>query len=148
MVEPAERRGGSREDELIESIRMILAGGGPGVRLGPGDDAALVDVGRHLGVLTVDMLVEGVDFHRDTISPRDLGYKAVSVNVSDVAAMGGSPRFALVALGLPPDVETAWVVETFGGMRDAAEEYALSIVGGDLSRADRVVLSVTVTGEV
>jgi thiamine-monophosphate kinase len=139
---------GTREDALIEAIRRVLAGGAPGVRLGPGDDAALVEPGRHLGVLTVDMLVEGVDFLRPGISPRNLGYRAIAVNVSDVAAMGGSPRYALVALALPVDVDPAWAVELAAGMREASEEFALAIVGGDLSRAQEVVVSVTLTGEV
>ncbi|HEY1331234.1 MAG TPA: thiamine-phosphate kinase [Actinomycetota bacterium] len=136
------------EDELAETLRKILGGDHPGVRLGPGDDAALVDPSRHLTVLTVDMLVEGVDFERATATPRDVGYKAIAVNVSDVAAMGGSPRFALSAAGFPETTETGWIIELFAGMREAADEYAMAVVGGDLSRADRVVLSVTVTGEV
>jgi thiamine-monophosphate kinase len=139
---------GTGEDALIEAIRLVLSGGAPGVRLGPGDDAALVEPGRHLDVLTVDMLVEDVDFVRPGITPRDLGYRAIAVNVSDVAAMGGSPRYALVALGIPDDVDTAWAVELASGMREAAEEFALAIVGGDISRAGQVVVSVSLTGEV
>src|SRR5436309_13138939 len=99
------------EDEIVGVMRTILGGPAPGVQLGPGDDAALVDLGRHTGILTADMLVEGVHFTRETIVPHDLGYKAITVNVSDVAAMGGSPRYAVVSLGLSPDVELAWVVE-------------------------------------
>ena len=136
------------EDELLAAIRRILSGGGPGLHLGPGDDAALVDLGERLGVLTMDMLVEGVHFDRSTISPRDLGYKAIAVNVSDVAAMGGSPRYALVGLALPRGIEAAWVVDAFGGMREAADEYALALAGGDLSAAESVMVSVAVTGEV
>jgi thiamine-monophosphate kinase len=136
------------EDELISIMRKLLADDSPGVKLGPGDDAALVDFGAHLGVLTADMMVEGVHFERLTTSPRDLGYKALVTCVSDVAAMGGSPRYALVSLGLPFDVELPWIVELYGGLRDAAAEYAMSVVGGDTSRADAVVISVAVAGEV
>jgi thiamine-monophosphate kinase len=139
---------GFTEDELIEVIRRLLAEDVPGVTLGVGDDAALVEMGSHLGVLTADMLVEGVHFDRATASPADLGYKALAVNVSDVAAMGGSPRHALVSLGLPEDVEVSWVVELYGGLREGAREYGMAVVGGDTSRADRVVISVAVTGEV
>src|SRR5436853_4747592 len=99
---PAE---GFTEDELVAVVRKLLAGEGPGVRLGIGDDAALVDLGDKLGILTTDLLVEGVHFRLRTISPRELGYKAIVVNVSDVAAMGGSPRYGLVSLALPRDVE-------------------------------------------
>ena len=136
------------EDELVATLRRLLSEEAPGVRVGPGDDAAVVDVGGQTAVLTADMLVEGVHFDRSTISPRDLGYKAIVVNVSDVAAMGGSPRYGLVSLGLPSDVDAAWVVELYGGVRDAAAEYALAVVGGDTSRADRVVVAVAMTGEV
>src|SRR5438093_10384847 len=145
---PVGPAGGPREDELLATLRRLLSDDAPGVRLGLGDDAALVDMGAHLGVLTADMLVEGVHFALATTSARDLGYKAVAVNVSDVAAMGGSPRYGLVSLGVPAAVDASWVVELYGGIRDAATEYAVSIVGGDTSRSDRVVLSVAVTGEV
>lgn len=139
---------GFTEDELIGVIRRLLSGDAPGVRLGPGDDAAVVEMGSHDGILTTDMLVEGVHFERHVTSAHDLGYKALAVSVSDVAAMGGSPRFALVSLGLPKDVDTGWVVELYGGLRDAAGEYAVSVVGGDTSKSDRVVVSVALTGEV
>jgi thiamine-monophosphate kinase len=139
---------GFTEDELIGAIRRLLAEDMPGVVLGVGDDAALVEMGSHLGILTTDMLVEGVHFDRETVSANDLGYKALAVNVSDVAAMGGSPRYGMVSLGLPEEVEASWVVELYGGLRDAAGEYAMAVVGGDTSRSDRLVVSVAVTGEV
>jgi thiamine-monophosphate kinase len=136
------------EDELLETIRKVLSGDATGVRLGPGDDAALVEPSSHLGLLTTDLLVEDVHFRRATTAPRDLGYKAMAVNVSDVAAMGGSPRFALVSLALPADVEPSWVVDVYGGLREAGDEHAVAIVGGDLSRGPAVVVSVAVAGEV
>src|SRR5438132_12361282 len=106
------------EDELVEAIRRILSGEMPGVVLGAGDDAVFVETGDpdRMGLLTTDMLVEGVDFEPGMFSAHDLGYKALAVNVSDIAAMAGSPRFALVALGLPRDTEAAWVVELYGGL--------------------------------
>jgi thiamine-monophosphate kinase len=136
------------EDGLIDTIRTLLSGTFPGVVVGPGDDAALVEQGSGLAVLTTDLMVEGVHFDPVMVAPRDLGYKGLVVNVSDVAAMGGSPRYALVSLGLHPDVAPAWVVELFGGMREAADEHAVALVGGDLSRSERTVVSVAVSGEV
>lgn len=136
------------EDELIATIRRLLSGDAPGVRLGLGDDAALVDLGAGVGVLTADMMVEDVHFTLASAAPSDLGYKALAVNVSDVAAMGGSPRFALVSLGLTPDVEAPWVVELYGGLRDCAGEHGVAIVGGDTCRSGSVVISVALTGEV
>jgi thiamine-monophosphate kinase len=136
------------EDELIAAIRRLLSGKAPGVQVGVGDDAAVVEAGTGSAVLTTDMLVEGVHFDRATISARDLGAKSIVVNLSDIAAMAASPRYAMVSLGIPVDVEVAWVIELFGGMRTACDEYALSLVGGDTNRADAVVISVAVVGEV
>jgi len=136
------------EDELIAAIRKLLAGEQPGVALWIGDDAAVVEAGTGQQILTTDMMIEGVHFERGSISARDLGAKAIVVNVSDMAAMAASPRYALVSIGLPRDVEASWVVELYGGMRAACDEYALSLVGGDTNRSEAVVLSVTVVGEV
>jgi thiamine-monophosphate kinase len=136
------------EDGLVAAIRTVLSGEASGVVVGVGDDAAVVEPGTGSSVLTTDLLVEGVHFERGLISARDLGAKAIAVNVSDIAAMGASPRYALASLGLPSDTEAAWVIELYGGMRAACDEYALSLVGGDLSRAERVVISVMVLGEV
>ena len=136
------------EDQLIEAISRLLSGGEPGVVVGIGDDAAVVGRGSGSLVLTTDLLAEGVHFERGSISARDLGVKAITVNVSDVAAMAASPRYALVALAAPADVEAAWVMELLGGMRDACAEYGLALVGGDTNRADLLVLSVAMVGEV
>ena len=136
------------ELDLVRGIRRVLSGDAPGVVIAVGDDAAVVEPGRHHGVLTADMLVEGVHFELGSTAPHDLGHKAVSVNVSDVAAMGGSPRYGLISLGLSDAIEAAWVMELYGGMREAADEYGMSLVGGDTSRAGRAVVSVTVYGEV
>jgi thiamine-monophosphate kinase len=136
------------EIELVRAIRKVLSGEAPGVVVAVGDDAAVIDPGRHQGILTADMLVDGVHFDHGATAPHDLGYKAVAVNVSDVAAMGGSPRYGLACLGLPATAESSWIMELYGGMREAAEDLGMVLVGGDTSRADRTVVSVTVYGEV
>ncbi len=136
------------EDELVAAIRTVLSGETPGVIVGVGDDAAVMEPGTGSSVLTTDLLVDGVHFERGLISARDLGGEAIAGKVSDHAAVGASPRYALASLALPSDTEAAWVIELYGGMRAACDEYALSLVGGDLSRAERVVISVTVLGEV
>ncbi|MEX1047248.1 MAG: thiamine-phosphate kinase [Actinomycetota bacterium] len=140
--------GAFSEDELISGIRRVLSGDSPGVVLGIGDDAAVVETGPGRLVLTTDILVEGVHFARREVSATDLGHKAITVNLSDIAAMAASPRFATVSLALSDDVELPWVVELYGGMRDACSEHAVSIVGGDLSAAGQIAISVTVAGEV
>jgi thiamine-monophosphate kinase len=136
------------EDELITAIGRVLSGAGPEVLVGPGDDAAVVRPGSGELVLTTDAMVEGVHFLTDRTTPRDLGYKAIAVTVSDIAAMAGSPRFALCALTLTEAIDAAWVVELAGGMRECCDEFALSLVGGNLSRGLELSIVVSVTGEV
>lgn len=135
------------EDELIEAISRSVASG-EGVLVGIGDDTAILEMGSGDLVLTTDMLVEGVHFDPAAISTTDLGYKSIVVNVSDVAAVAGSPRYATVGLALPSGTPSGWVIDLYRGMVDACGEYGLSIVGGDLSRSERVVISVTIAGEV
>jgi thiamine-monophosphate kinase len=136
------------EEALLSAIRKVLSGSGPEVVVGVGDDAAVLDAGAGQLVLTTDALVEGSHFSRETTSARDLGYKAIAVNVSDIAAMAASPRFALTALTLSDEVDAAWTMDLFGGMREACHEYALWLVGGNLAAGPAVSVTVTVAGEV
>jgi thiamine-monophosphate kinase len=120
------------------------------VLLGVGDDAALLEVaaGRRV-VATADALVEGVHFRRDWTSPEDLGWKALAVNVSDVAAMGGEPLAALISLALPRATEVAWVEAFYRGLEACASEYGCALVGGDtVGSPDRIVLQVALLGTV
>lgn len=136
------------EDALLAAIHKVLSGPGPEVRVGVGDDAAVVAPGSGELVLTTDALVEGSHFTLATTSARDLGYKAMAVNVSDVAAMAASPRYALAALTLTADVDAAWVMELLGGMREACDDHVLWLVGGNLARGTEVSVVVSVVGEV
>jgi thiamine-monophosphate kinase len=136
------------EQELQAAIGKVLSGAGPEVAVGVGDDAAVVEAGAGHLVITTDVLVEGSHFRRATTSARDLGYKAVVVNVSDIAAVAASPRYAVCALTLSDDVDAAWTMELFGGMREACDEYALWLVGGNLARGPEISVAITVTGEV
>jgi thiamine-monophosphate kinase len=136
------------EDELIEAIRRVLSGAGPEVLVGPGDDAAVVTSGSGELVLTTDAMVEDVHFRLDQTTPRDLGYKALAINVSDIAAMAAGPRYALCALTLSERVDSTWVVELAAGMRECSEEFGLALVGGNLARGPVVSIAITATGEV
>jgi thiamine-monophosphate kinase len=120
------------------------------VVVGPGDDAAVVrpDPGRLL-LYTVDAMIEDVHFRRRWMSPRDLGWKAMAQNVSDIAAMGGQPTYALVCLSLSADVETTFVDAIYDGLEAAAGQYGASIVGGDImGSTGAIALSVSLLGEV
>jgi thiamine-monophosphate kinase len=136
------------EDELITAIGRVLSGSGPDVLVPVGDDAAVVRGGTGDLVLTTDALVEGTHFDRALSTPRDVGYKAIAASVSDIAAMAASPRYALCALTLSGDVDAGWAMELFGGMREASDEFACTLVGGNLARGSEVSVVISLTGEV
>lgn len=134
------------ERRVISRIRHGFSERRPGILIGIGDDAALVKAPRSL-LLTTDILVEDEDFRRAVHPPRLLGRKALNVNLSDIAAMGGRPLHALVGMAMPGDLEESWLRKFMAGFRSAARETGVVLVGGDLSQSDKVMISVTVTGE-
>ncbi len=136
------------EHELIDRFTRVLPTRGEGVVLGPGDDAAVVrpPAGEDL-VLTVDAVVEGVHFD-ERFSPADVGWKALAVNLSDLAAMGARPLFALVALGQPGDASASRALGMARGLGACAREHRVAVVGGNVSRASEASLTVTAVGAV
>ncbi len=120
--------------------------GGPGVVVGPGDDCAVVSADGRRWLVTTDSLVEGVHFRRTWMSPRQLGRKAYLVNASDIAAMGGSPRFCLVSVGAPPSVRVRDLLDVHRGLEAAAHATGARVVGGNLTRAQELFVSVTLIG--
>ena len=133
---------------LIGRISAMLAERAPGVVTGIGDDVAVLDTsGPEYLLATCDIQVEGVHFTRDAMTPYQLGRKLVAINVSDIAAMGGDPRWALVSLAIPGDTEVAYVEELYRGMREQAALAGASIVGGNLSHMkSSIVLDLTLLG--
>ncbi len=120
----------------------------PDMALGFQDDAALWRQGEGWIIATTDALVEDVDFRLRTFSWEDIGWKALAVNLSDIAAIGGVPRGALVTLCLPPGVKASDVSAFYRGMSLLAEDAETPIVGGDLSSSAQVIINVAVIGEV
>jgi thiamine-monophosphate kinase len=118
------------------------------VLIGHGDDAAVIAVGDRGVCVTVDMLVEGVHFRRDLSSWADIGWKAVAVNVSDLAAMGAIPFGAVVGLCRPAALAEVDVEACYTGMREACDRWALKLLGGDTVRGPVFVLSVTALGHI
>ena len=142
------RRVGERG--LIQRIREARHGvGDPGVIMGIGDDTAVLALGPGAALLaTTDLVLEDVHFRRASASPRDVGWKAVAVNLSDIAAMGGRPRWALVGLAIPASTEVEEVEAFYEGMREAAAPHGVAIVGGDTSESPGGwFVSVTLLGE-
>jgi thiamine-monophosphate kinase len=139
---------GLAESELVAAIRRDFDGKGRGLELGIGDDAAVLRAGGTKKLLlTTDLLVENVDFRRSFHPPYLLGRKSLNVNLSDIAAMGGRPRWALLGLALPRNLDTRWVEEFFRGFRSACRDEDVLLVGGDLSAAEAIMISVVVAGQ-
>ncbi|HEY9409742.1 MAG TPA: thiamine-phosphate kinase [Jiangellaceae bacterium] len=131
---------------LIDAVTARLPQG-PGVLLGPGDDAAVVAAPDGRMVVTTDLLVEGRHFRRDWSSPRDVGRKAAAQNLADIAAMGARPTAITVGLGAPDDLPAAWALELADGLREECELVGASVVGGDTVRSELVVVAVTALGD-
>ena len=138
------------ERGLIERIHRRLAAPAADVLVGIGDDAAVVVPERGaLEILTTDALVEGVHFERQFSSLADVGYKAVAVNASDVAAMGGAPRMALLSLMLPPAMTVADVDLLVDGVLEMSRDARVAMVGGNLTRSPGpLIVDVAMTGAV
>lgn len=147
---PATTVGEAGEHALLARLRQKVAPAPAHVPVAIGDDAAIVEPERNAAdVLTCDAIIDGVHFDRALSPPRDIGHRALAVNLSDVAAMGATPRAALLSMGLPPDLP----VEDFDGMLDGllalAAEHRTALVGGNLSRTSGpLFLDVTIVGSV
>lgn len=119
------------------------------VVLGPGDDAALLNLGGETWAITTDMLVEGVHFRTSWTSGEELGHKALAVNLSDLAAMGDvTPGFGVVSAGFPPQTPVSFLKGFYRGFAALARSTGFDLVGGDTVRADRITVSVTALGKV
>ena len=141
---PPERLADLGEFGLLARIRA---------RLGSsylGDDAAVLPRTAGMELLaTVDAQVDGVHFLRERMSPQQVGRRAIAVNVSDIAAMGGLPRYALVSLFLPEDLSVAWLEALYDGIRQETVRWEMRVVGGNISGTPGpLTLDVTVLGEV
>ena len=111
-----------------------------------GDDSAAWKTVEATELFTTDTVVEGVHFTRDTTPWEDLGWKSLASNISDIAAMGGLPQYALVTLGLPPETEVEHIRELYQGMLRIANTYGVALVGGDMVRSPTVFISISLTG--
>ncbi len=122
---------------LIDRIARFLPAGPPDVVVGVGDDVAVLRTGsREYLLATCDIQIEGVHFLPERISAYQLGRKIVAINVSDIAAMGGIPAWALISLALPASRPVSFVDELYRGMLEEIEAAAAAIVGGNVSKND------------
>jgi thiamine-monophosphate kinase len=152
FVTPMPRKPQS-EDSILRKIadraRLFHEPSGPSVTLGIGDDAALFrpKPGQET-ILTSDWFLEGTHFLRQKHSPDAVGWKCLARAVSDVAAMGGTPRCFLLSLALPESHTGAWLDRFLAGLGRASRKFQCGMAGGDTTRRDEVLINVTVVGEV
>jgi thiamine-monophosphate kinase len=120
-----------------------------GIRIGIGDDAAAVEtVPGTVSLFTTDMLLEGVHFDLTFCTPENLGWKSLAVNLSDIAAMGGKPRYCLLSLAVPQSIPVSFIDGFVAGLLDCAEEFEVTLIGGDTCASrGGLVVSLTVMGE-
>jgi len=130
---------------LIERIRRRTPKG-RGVRVGIGDDAAWLESRKRTFLITSDLLIEGIHFNLKWTSFYALGYKSLAVNLSDLAAMGASPAYLILSLGIPVDFSAADIEEFYRGIRSLASRSGVALVGGDTSASRRFVISACLVG--
>jgi thiamine-monophosphate kinase len=133
------------EFPLIARLREFFAQGEQ-VLVGPGDDAAVLRVRTGHVVVSTDLLVEGRHFRRDWASAADVGHRAAAANLSDINAMGGRAHSLTIGLAAPPDLPAQWALDFAQGFAEECALVGASVVGGDLTAADSVVIAVTVLG--
>ncbi|MEW5739682.1 MAG: thiamine-phosphate kinase [Myxococcota bacterium] len=134
------------EFELIDAF--VAAFHPPPPPLGPGDDCAVLPPTKATTCVTTDAVVEGVHFTRRAFSFEDVGHKALAVNLSDLAAMGARPTWALCALGLPTDVTVTQLRAVARGMAALARLHEVQLLGGNVTRAKQLSLTLTLAGEI
>lgn len=138
-----------REEDVITLIKRRLKMKGPGVVVGPGDDTAVLTYDKkHYLLLTTDCVVENIHFTRHHATPFSVGRKAMAVNLSDIAAMGGIPLYALASVGLPKGFSRRDINELLNGMQEMCDTYRFDIVGGNLTRAPVLFVDISLAGKV
>ena len=130
----------STEQQILNLIRKIT----PGSRKHLHDDAAIVETNL---IVTTDTLVENTHFTLKSYTPYEIGWKALAVNLSDIAAMGSKPLYALVSLSLPKSTSLWWIRELYKSINNCAKKYKTQIIGGNLTRSKEVNITITLIGK-
>ena len=141
----ADRSEAFTETQVIATLREIFASPDPRIEVGIGDDAAVV-AGDVRQVMTTDMAVEGVHFRIDWSTAFEIGRKVTAANAADILAMGGVPDYLLVAVALTGSESMEWIHDLAHGIKFEAFQAGLQIIGGDISRSENVIISMTAIG--
>ena len=133
---------------FIERVSKDLKKYGSSLIKGVGDDCSVFRINDNtFGLITTDLLVENVHFLIDTISPEDLGYKSLAVNLSDIAAMGGIPGDAYISIAIPEKISVEFLDDFYSGIKELADKYEVNLAGGDTTHSKRdFLISFTVYG--
>lgn len=138
-----------RELKIIEYIRKRSKSQDRGIKLGIGDDCAVLDIGAKDYLLWADdMLIDGTHFVSRRDGYKKIGKKAVSVNISDIASMGGVPKYITVSLGLPKSVTQVQIKELYDGILASAKKFNVKVVGGDTNGSKSLVIDISIIGTV
>lgn len=136
------------ELNIIKIAETYLKNDSDDIIKGIGDDTAVIKEVKGKQLLTSDMLIEGTHFLLDKITPFDLGWKSLAVNISDIASMSGNPTFALLSLGLNKKITYEWLVEFYKGLASCAEAYKVKVIGGDtVSAPNDIVINISLLGK-
>lgn len=119
----------------------------PEVLRGIGDDVAVIHQGKKALLVTTDILIEDIHFERSWIDPYHLGRKALAVNLSDIAAMGGIPKYFLISMGLPKNLSLSFVSLLYRGLKEEAKRFKVDLIGGDTSLSKKMIINVCLIGE-
>jgi thiamine-monophosphate kinase len=114
---------------------------------GIGDDVAVINRNGKTLLITTDLLIEGIHFDRSWIDPYRLGKKALTVNLSDIAAMGGIPKYFLISVGLPKNLSLSFISLFYRGLREGARKFNVDLIGGDTSVSEKIVINICLLGE-
>ena len=147
MVQPPDATLADTGEFGVIAELVKLFGTDEHVLVGPGDDAAVLRIKHGHVVVSTDMVVEGRHFRRDWASAEDVGHRAAAQNISDVNAMGGTARHLTIGLAAPADLPVQWALDFARGFAAECQEVGAHVVGGDLTRADQLVIAVTVLGQ-
>jgi thiamine-monophosphate kinase len=140
-----DRSGAYSEAQVIARLSEIFASPDPRIEVGIGDDAAVV-AGDKRQVMTTDMAVEGVHFRKDWSTGFEIGRKVTAANAADILAMGATPDYLLVAVALTGAESMEWISDLASGIKFEADLAGLQVIGGDISRSENVVISMTAVG--
>jgi thiamine-monophosphate kinase len=132
---------------LIRRIRKWMTASDPALIQGIGDDVAVIEMGTRALLITTDILIEGIHFNKSWIDPFQLGKKALAVNISDIASMGGVPKYFLISFGLPKNLPLSFVSSFYRGLKKEAKQFRVELIGGDTSLAQKITINICLLGE-